>query len=148
MPIIGTELNVLSIAGADFKKIPAGKKVMLRLFLNSHDQFTLAAWVGNNTTYDSGKPLRLLDIDVLSGFKIQGDFLMGDQKIDGHTIKLVKDELKKDPAYLVFFKPMDDTTYHDQLAYEILVGDSSSLKNFTATSFGLTKPSPPYNSKV
>ena len=147
MPVIGTELYVLRIARNIFLKIPPQKKVMLRLYLNANDQFTLAAWVGSGTDYDSAKPLHTLTIDQLSGYKIKADCMLGDQKIDETTIGKVQAELQKQASYAVFLKPTDDITYHNQLAFEIVVGDKSSAA-FIAASFGLTKPSPPYNSKV
>ncbi len=147
MPIIGTELNVLRIARNIFLKIPTQRKVMLRFYLNANDQFTLAAWVGRITDYDSTKPLHTLTIDHLSGYKIKADCMMGDQKIDETTIGQVQAELQKNTSYAVFLKPTDDTDYPNQLAFEILVGDKSAVA-LIATSFGLTKPSPPYNSKV
>lgn len=147
MSLIGTELNVLSIAQDVFLNIPARRKIMLRLFLKSTDQFTLAVWVGKDMDYDSKKPLFFMDIDDLSGYKLKADFALGDQKIGKATIKEVKKVLKKNSTYIVFFKPTNDTDYPNQLAFEILVGDTLSFA-LTATSFGLTKPSPPYNSKV
>ncbi len=147
MPIIGTELYVLSIPGATFLKIPPQRKVMLRLYLNKEDQFTLAAWVGNDIDYDSHEPLHILKVDVLSGYKLKADYLFGDQKIDNDTIGKVQLALGKNPKNYVYLKPTDDITYHNQVAYEILVGDKFSA-HLTITSFGQTKPSPPYSSKI
>ncbi len=146
MAIIGTELNVLSVTGAKFSNVPSRRKIVLRLYLDSSDRFTLAAWIGKDIDYDSDKPLHTLDIKVLSGFKIQGGTLLGDQKIEKATIKDVKDELAKDSKYNVYFKSGQHIKYPNQLAYEILVGDKYSPQNFALKSFGQTKPSPPYNS--
>ncbi len=147
MPIIGTELNVLSLTNDLFSTIPSGKKVMLRLFLNSSDQLTLAVWTGKDTDYEPKTPLFFLKVGERSGYKIKGDCSLGDQKIDGATIKEVKKLLMNNATYLVFFKPTEVADDPNQLAFEILVGDTSAAA-FTATSFGLTKPSPPYDSKV
>lgn len=146
MPIIGTELNVLRIPRNIFLHIPAQRKVMLRLYLNANDQFTLAAWVGNVTDYDP-TVLHTLIIDQLSGYRIKPNCMLGDQKIDSTTIAAVQAELTNNTTYKVFLQPTDDTTYPNQLAFDILVGNTLSFA-LTTTSFGLTKPSPPYNSKV
>lgn len=147
MPIIGTELNILSITQDVFSTIPVRRKIMLRLYLKSTDQMTLAVWIGKDVDYDSTKPLFFMDVGELSGYKIKADFALGDQKVGGTIIGKVKKLLNNNPTYLVFFKPTADTDYPNQLAFEILVGDKSSVA-LTAKSFGLTKPSPPYDSKV